>query len=92
MLKISENDMKISFKTGCLLMASLSIARGSSFLFSKHLLGSMEPLNLLGSRFMLAFLILFLFFSRKVITDVRADPPMLYSATLLGGVYFLCKT
>lgn len=90
MLKISGNDLKISFRTGCLLMAALSIARGSSFLFSKHLLGSMEPLNLLGARFLLAFLILFVLFSRKVITDIKANPRMLYASLLLGGVYFLC--
>ena len=90
MLNISGNDLKISFRTGCLLMAALSIARGSSFLFSKHLLGSMEPLNLLGARFLLAFLILFVLFSRKVITDIKANPRMLYASLLLGGVYFLC--
>ena len=90
MLKLSENNIRISFRTGCLLMATLSIARGSSFLFSKHLLGSMEPLNLLGARFLLAFLILFVLFSRKVITDIKANPRMLYASLLLGGVYFLC--
>lgn len=85
-----ENKRKVSFRTGCLLMAALSIARGSSFLFSKHLLGSMEPLNLLGIRFLLAFLILFIIFSRKVITDMRANPRLLHASLLLGGVYFLC--
>ena len=90
MLKISENNLIISFRTGCLLMAALSIARGSSFLFSKHLLGSMEPLNLLGIRFLLAFLILFVLFSRKVIADIKAKPRMIYASLLLGGVYFLC--
>jgi len=85
-----ENKRKISFRTGCLLMAALSITRGSSFLFSKHLLGSMEPLNLLGIRFLLAFLILFIIFSHKVITDMRANPRLLHASLLLGGVYFLC--
>ena len=90
MLKLSGNDIRISFRTGCLLMAALSIARGSSFLFSKHLLGSMEPLNLLGARFLLAFLILFVLFSRKVITDIKTDPRVIRASLLLGGVYFLC--
>ena len=90
MLDISENNLKISFRAGCLLMASLSIARGSSFLFSKHLLGSMEPLNLLGIRFLLAFIILFILFSRKAVKDVKKDPRILLAALLLGGVYFLC--
>ena len=90
MLNLSENNLKISFRAGCLLMAALSIARGSSFLFSKHLLGGMGPLNLLGARFLLAFLILFVLFSRKVITDVKADPRTIRASLLLGGVYFLC--
>lgn len=90
MLHITENNLKISFRTGCLLMAALSIARGSSFLFSKHLLGCMEPLNLLGIRFLLAFLILFALFSRKVIADIRTDPHVIHVSMLLGGVYFLC--
>lgn len=90
MLKMSDQNLKISFKTGCLLMAALSIARGSSFLFSKHLLGSMEPLNLLGIRFLLAFLILFVLFLRKVFSDVRSDPRVIHASILLGGVYFLC--
>lgn len=90
MLKFSGDNLIISFRTGCLLMASLSIARGSSFLFSKHLLGSMEPLNLLGARFLLAFLILFVVFSRKVITDIKKDPRVVNAALILGGVYFLC--
>ena len=90
MLNITDNNRKISFRTGCLLMAALSIARGSSFLFSKQLLGSMEPLNLLGMRFTLAFLILFVLFSRKVIADIRMDPHVIHASLLLGGVYFLC--
>ena len=90
MLKFSGSDPKISFRTGCLLMAALSVARGSSFLFSKHLLGTMDPLNLLGARFLLAFLILFAFFARRVISDIRSDPRLLQASLLLGGVYFLC--
>ena len=90
MLNIFDNKLMISFRTGCLLMASLSIARGSSFLFSKSLLGSMEPLNLLGMRFMLAFLILFVLFSRKVFADIKLNPHVIHASLLLGGVYFLC--
>ena len=90
MLHITDQNLTISFRTGCLLMAALSIARGSSFLFSKHLLESFEPLNLLGTRFLLAFLILFVLFSRKVIADIRKDPRVIHASLLLGGVYFLC--
>lgn len=90
MLNISDHNLRISFRAGCVLMASLSIARGSSFLFSKSLLSSIEPLNLLGIRFLLAFLILFVLFFRKVIADIRMNPRILCVSLLLGGVYFLC--
>jgi drug/metabolite transporter (DMT)-like permease len=71
-------------------MAGLTIARGSSFLLSKHLLGCMEPLNLLGVRFILAFLILFVFFWRRVLTAVKQDPGIIRASLILGGVYFVC--
>ena len=90
MLRITDQNLRISFRTGCLLMAALSIARGSSFLFSKHLLGSMEPLNLLGLRFFMAFLILFLLFLRKVLDTIKQDPRILVSSLLLGATYYVC--
>ena len=61
MLDLNEERLRLSVRAGCLLMAGLTVARGSSFLMSKQLLGSMEPLCLLGLRFFLAFIILFLF-------------------------------
>lgn len=90
MLHYSDSDRQISFRTGCILMASLSVARGASFLFSKYLLSSMEPLNLLGIRFLIAFAVLFLLFSRKVISDVKANPRIVAVSLLLGIVYFIC--
>ena len=90
MLNYSDGDRQISFRTGCILMASLSVARGASFLLSKYLLSSMEPLNLLGIRFLIAFAVLFLLFSRKVISDVKANPRIVAVSLLLGIVYFIC--
>ena len=90
MLNYSDGDRQISFRTGCILMASLSVARGASFLFSKYLLSNMEPLNLLGIRFLIAFAVLFLLFSRKVISDVKANPRIVAVSLLLGIVYFIC--
>jgi len=89
---LSRLNIELSFKAGCLLIAALSIARGASFLFSKQLLGSMEPLNLLGIRFLLAFIILFILFFRKIIDDIKVNPHTVSVAVLLGGVYFLCMT
>ena len=90
MLNYSDGDRQISSRTGCILMASLSVARGASFLFSKYLLNSMEPLSLLGIRFLIAFAVLFLLFSRKVISDVKANPRIIAVSLLLGIVYFIC--
>lgn len=90
MLRLSDDRFKTSFKAGCLLMAFLSIARGSSFLFSKSLLSSMEPLNLLGIRFLLAFIILFVLFFQRVNEDIRLNPKIILASFLLGTVYFLC--
>ena len=86
------NNIEISFKTGCFIIAAMSIVRGSSFLFSKQLLGNIEPLNLLGIRFLLAFLILFIFFYKKVIENIKDNPHIVSVSFLLGGVYFLCMT
>lgn len=90
MLHINENNFHLSVRAGCLLMAGLTIARGSSFLMSKQLLGSMEPLCLLGLRFLLAFLVLFALFFGKVCRTIRRDPGILGAALLLGGTYFVC--
>ena len=39
---------------------------------------------------LLAFIILFVLFSRKAIADIRKDPHVIHASLLLGGVYFLC--
>ena len=74
MFQYSESTPLLSVRSAALLMAGLTIARGSSFLMSKALLDSMQPLCLLGLRFLLAFLILFLLFWRKVAGVVRENP------------------
>ena len=90
MPSMPDGGPKVGFRAGCLLVVLLSVARGSSFLFSKSLLGGMGPLNLLGIRFLLAFFVLFLPFRRKVIADLRANPRIIWASLLLGVVYFLC--
>lgn len=85
-----DNRGMLSVRSGCLLMAGLSMARGSSFLMSKSLLDGMGPLNLLGLRFLLAFAVLFLLFLKRTCRDVQRDPGVLAGSFVLGGVYFLC--
>lgn len=76
-------------RNAILLMAAVAIARGSSFMFSKQLLDTMEPLNLLGIRSLIAFAVLMLFFGRRVITSVREDTGNLYAGALIGFTYFI---
>lgn len=89
---LSKLNTEVSFRSGCLLVAAFSIARGTSCLFSKQLLDSMEPLTLLGTRFLWAFFILFLLFYRKVIEDIKNNPEIVPASFFLGGVYFVCMT
>ena len=70
-------------------MAAVSIARGSSFMFSKQLLDTMEPLNLLGVRSLLAFAVLMVFFGGRVVRAVREDPGTLKAGALIGFTYFI---
>ncbi len=85
----SGKKIHLSVRMGCLLMAAVTVARGSSFLLSKHILATMEPLNLLALRFSLAFLILFVIFFKRCVTVIKKDPAILGASFLLGGVYFL---
>lgn len=71
-------------------MAAVSIARGSSFIFSKQLLADgMGPLNLLGVRSLIAFAVLMVFFGSRVIHAVREEYHNLTAGVMLGSVYFL---
>ena len=85
-------ENKLSIRAAILLMAAVAVARGSSFIFSKLLLRTMEPLNLLGVRSLTAFLILFALFGRRVITAVKDDHRNLRAGALLGLMYFMIMT
>ena len=69
------------------LLILVFIARGTSFLFSKHLLISMPPLGILAVRFLLAFLILAVVYHKKLAACSRAD---LRGGLILGFLYFIC--
>ena len=54
-------------RTGAkILLTTVFIARGTSFLFSKILMESMSPMSILAIRFILAFLVLAVFCIRSV--------------------------
>ena len=75
-----------------LLMSAVAVARGSSFIFSKQLLQTMGPLNLLGVRSLLAFGVLMVFFGKRVADAVREDRGNLIAGATLGLLYFLIMT
>lgn len=75
-------------KTGAkLLLISVFIARGTSFLFSKSLMDAMSPMSILGLRFMLALLVLAVVFWRRL---VKLDRDSLSGGLILGVLYTIC--
>lgn len=70
-----------------ILLVFVFMARGTSFLFSKELMHSMSPLGVLSVRFLLAFLILAVFFFKRL----RAcDRQSLRGGLILGVLYTVC--
>lgn len=63
-----ENNRKFHMSTtgAMILMASVMVARGSSFIFSKWLMGDLAPVNILAVRFCIAFVILAIIFNKKM--------------------------
>ena len=71
-------------RNAMLLMAAVVLARSTSFLFSKHLMSGMEPLNVLAVRFILAFGLLVLLFFRRFRS---LDRGTFRAGLILGVVY-----
>lgn len=70
-----------------ILLLAVFIARGTSFLFSKQLMQTMGPENVLAIRFTISFLVLAVFFRRKLQTCTRSS---LKGGIILGLLYSLC--
>ena len=70
-----------------LLLISVFVARGTSFLFSKTLMQSMSPMSVLAVRFCLAFFILAAVFSNKLLHCSRNS---LLGGVILGVLYTVC--
>ena len=70
-----------------LLLISVFVARGTSFLFSKTLMQSMSPTSVLAVRFVLAFLILAAVFSKKLLHCSKSS---LFGGAVLGALYTVC--
>ena len=72
-----------------LLLVLVFAARGTSFLFSKALMGQMAPMSILAVRFTLAFLILAAVFFPKLRACSKAS---LTGGLILGVLYTVCMT
>ena len=72
-----------------LLLAAVITARATSYLFSKLIMASMSMFNLLGIRFLLAFLLLVILFSRQIRT---IDRKSFTAGIIMGSMYFLVMT
>ncbi len=82
-------SVSLNRQTGELLLAAVIIARSTSFLFSKIILQSMEPMTLMAVRFLTAFLFLFVLFHKRI---VRIKPSTLLRGMLLGSAFFAVMT
>lgn len=69
------------------LMASVVIARSTSFVFNKVGLGTMSAFNMLAVRFLLAFLLLAALFGKKVVK--KLDRRTVTGGALVGFLFFL---
>lgn len=75
----------MSRKNAEILLAAVIIARSASLLFAKIGLGSIAPMNLLGMRFVLAFLVLCVIFWKKLLKISKKE--ILFGACM-GGAFF----
>lgn len=67
-----------------ILMASVMVARGSSFIFSKWLMDDLAPVNILAVRFCIAFVILSIIFNKKM---RQINKSTLIKGFVLGALY-----
>ncbi len=77
--------LTLNQKTGELLLAAVIVARSTSFLFSKIVLESLEPMTLMAVRFLIAFLFLVLLFHKRL-RGLKKET--LLRGMILGGSFF----
>ncbi len=77
----------MSTRNAKILLLLVFIARGTSFLFSKTLLEELQPMSIIAVRFSLSFLILALFFWKKI---TGCDKDSLNGGIQLGVLYTFC--
>lgn len=80
----SKNSKTMNVTGAMILMASVMIARGTSFIFSKWLMNDLAPVNILAVRFCIAFIILAVIFYKKMLL---IDKATLLKGMALGAAY-----
>lgn len=80
----SKNSKTMNVTGAMVLMASVMIARGTSFIFSKWLMNDLAPVNILAVRFCIAFIILAVIFYKKMLL---IDKATLLKGMALGAAY-----
>ena len=80
----SKNSRTMNVTGAMILMASVMIARGTSFIFSKWLMNDLAPVNILAVRFCIAFIILAVIFYKKMLL---IDKATLLKGMALGAAY-----
>lgn len=68
-----------------MLLAAIIAARATSFMFSKILVGTMAPFNILAVRFLIAAGLLIVLFHRRLL---KLDRRTLGCGAAMGGVFF----
>lgn len=81
--EVSKNSNK-NVTGAMILMASVMVARGSSFIFSKWLMDDLAPVNILAVRFCIAFIILSIIFNKKM---RQINKSTLIKGFVLGALY-----
>jgi len=76
----------MSEKTAKILLASVILARSSSYVLAKIGLTDIDVFNLMGIRFLMAFVIMFLIFHKRLL---KADKASLIAGFTVGAVYFV---
>lgn len=81
--------MRMNSKRAEVLMTTVTLAWGSSYLLMKVGLGGIEPFNLIALRFGIAFLCMMIIFFRRFRNMTRG---ILAKGILMGGLLFLLFT
>lgn len=76
----------MSERTAKVLLASVILARSSSYVLQKISLTDIDVFNLMGIRFLMAFLIMLLIFNKKLL---HADKASIAAGLAVGTVYFV---